>query len=231
MCSREALARLVDVQRHGRAGRPPAGTRCPSRRGAGSTRRPIVARNGFDSACRTSTASPVRERPLDADRRRLAERRRRGRSRSPASPGSPPSAPRRRARPRARRRASSWRTLISGSCSASCASATRSRARSSGSRGTTTDSSVGGGNWWRALAPLPSPIASPIWTSRETPELSDLARGDGRRCTAGPRSKTAIAVTLPSSVAAEAQPVARADRAREHPDVGDLLAGRRRARS
>ena len=40
---------------------------------ARSTRSPIVARNGFVSAWKISTASPAAGRPLDVDRRRLAE--------------------------------------------------------------------------------------------------------------------------------------------------------------
>ena len=45
----------------------------PEPGGDGSTRNPIVALNGFVSACRISTASPVADRALDVDRRRLAE--------------------------------------------------------------------------------------------------------------------------------------------------------------
>ena len=45
----------------------------PEPLGAGSTRSPIVARNGFDGACRISTACAGADRSLDADRRRLAE--------------------------------------------------------------------------------------------------------------------------------------------------------------
>ena len=84
MCCGEALARLVDVERHDQ-GRPRGGTRCPRRRGAGSTRRPIVASYGFVSACMISTASPrpsgrsmqigVTSRNVDGDAVLVRERR------------------------------------------------------------------------------------------------------------------------------------------------------------
>ena len=97
--------------------------------GAGSTRSPIVARNG------------LRVRVADLEGRAGAERaarcrwsssrgtRPRRRSRRPASPRSPPSAPRRRARPRAPA-ALVLAQAISGSCSASWARATWSAPRS-----------------------------------------------------------------------------------------------------
>ncbi len=51
-----------------------ATTSIPEPGAAGSTRRPRSAWNGFVGVLRISTASPRPDRPLDADRRRLAER-------------------------------------------------------------------------------------------------------------------------------------------------------------
>src|SRR5438105_8671685 len=73
-----------------------------------------------------------------------------------------------------------------------------------------------------------SPLADPVADLDlvETPELSDRARRDGRPLYGRPALEHRESGHLVLEIAAEAQPVARADRSGEHPDIGDLLAAR-----
>ena len=224
MCSAKLSQRLVDVERDACARRRRAGTRARAgRRGldAQSDRREKRVRLGVQALDGLAGA----ERPLDADRRRLAERRRRCRSRPRASPGSPPSAPRRRARPRAPRASSSWRTLISGSCSASCVERDAERAPGRPGRArTTTDSSVGGA---KLRAPGRVAGASPIAVAdpdvAEDPRASRSRRPTtAGRCSRRPVVEDADRGHLRLAVVAEVQPVARSERARR-------TSGRRRS--
>src|SRR5438445_144979 len=59
----------------------------------------------------------------------------------------------------------------------------------------------------------------------ETPELSDVAGGDGRAPHDGPVLENADRGHLVLQVAAETKPVAASHRSGEHPDIGDPLAG------
>ena len=134
-------------------------------------------------------------------------------------------------------RRSSWRRLISGSCSASWVSAARRRPLSRGSPAATTVSRVGGANCrvrrQRTVgsAAVWPPIAQPVadLDPGQAPEPPDLARRAPRRPAAAPPwPKTRIAVTLAPAPArpSPAHPLPNSHRAGEHPDVGDLLAGR-----
>ena len=79
------------------------------------------------------------------------------------------------------------------------------------------------------LRPAPfggMPIASPIRMSPRPQSLPICPAATDAAAPPAPRSNTLIAVTFRSSSVAEAQPVARPHRAREHPDVRDLLPGR-----
>ena len=141
------------------------------------------------------------------------------------------------------RRTSSWRRLISGSCSASSDERRVHRARSAVRSGITTVSSVGGASADRGCAraglargglnrarrtvfagtaPIASPIRIPV-----RPQSCPIWPALIRSLTAGPpRTEDADAgdPALPSG--AERHPVADRDRAGEHPHERHLLPGR-----
>ena len=172
-------------------------------------------------------------RPLDADRRRRPELDRRGRSRPAGSGRRSPSGPRRRATGTAPGGVSSWRRLMSGSCSASSVERVEHRPLLTRvSRGTTAVSSVGGAKAWSVDARgRPGRtcrrcvrVASP-WTLAMSP-----AWVVGARCVV-PCSKTSIAVTVSTSSPPSLDAIARPQRPGEHAHERDLLAASVRARS
>ena len=157
----------------------------PEPAGAGSTRSPIVARNGFDSACRISTASPVpsgrstqivvvsRKRDVEAEVARqrrlddllldLAVERDGDLLAGVVLPDV------------------DQRVLLG-----ELGERDAERPLSSGLRGTTTVSSVGGANWCSAAAVRELADRVADLDLAETPELRDLAGGDGRTLHGGP---------------------------------------------
>ena len=125
-------------------------------------------------------------------------------------------------------RESSWRTSMSGSCSASWERAARREPCSSGFRAKTTASSAGRGK--RAAGSSPSrgsPMASPTRTPPRPRivAISPAMRTSRRGAPAG--ANTLIEVGLGLLSPADPHPLTRAERAGEQARVGDALAGGR----
>ena len=117
------------------------------------------------------------------------------------------------------------RTSISGSWSASWASAARSAGPCSRRTAVTDASSVGGAKWCSAVeAPVAEAVADP--DRGEAVQPADLPGADRVCAHPPPRSNSWTPATLPSAAVGQVEPLPGADRAGEHPDVGDLLPGR-----
>ena len=197
----------------------------PDPAGPGSTRRPTVARNGLPPAPMNSAAAPVptgRSTQIVVVSSKLTCRP--NSSARVASITSFWTSPYKDTVSSCRM--SSWRRLISGSCSASCARAACRAPVSLARAGTTTVSSVGGAKWRCGVGVRPGPTVSPICTPANPADLGYLPGGHGRARHGRSAGQHAQPGDAPVAAWAVGHLLPGAQRPGEHPDVGDLLAGR-----